>query len=335
MSLSIQTNSASTAIASNLSTTNKALAASLERLGTGLRINSAQDDAAGLQIANRLNSQMVGQKAGISNANNAISMLQTAEGSFEEMTNIVTRMQELATQSSNGVYSDGDREALNAEYTNLGEELKSILSNTTYGKGTNLLDADSGKLSGNISFQVGASSEEVLNVNISDELSAINTAVFQSDADQQTFDSAKTAFDSAQATFDAITGTPTTAEQTAYDNAKTTFEAAEKAYTDASPMGSLGTQDSSKTAMTKMQDLIDTLGGARSSLGANINRLGSTINNLSNMAEASEAAFGQIMDADFAEESANRSKQQMLLQSGVTVLTTANSTSQIISQLLR
>lgn len=397
MSLSIQTNSASSAIANNLNTTNRNLAVSLERLGTGLRINSAQDDAAGLQIANRLNSQMVGQRTGISNANNAVSMMQTAEGAFDEMTNIVTRMQELATQSANGVNNGGDREALQAEYGNLGAELRSILENTTYGRGTQLLDADDGRFMNQITFQVGASEGETLEVNIGQQLQTIhnvaasNSAVAGLDTLIETYESAQQVVDNTtlgstegQAA-EAVRNTARTALTTAIEtyangtggasdpdhpalaallerftdaatnNTRTTSgsavtptaatEAAEAAAFEAlsaelenhntSGLGNLNTQDSSRTAMTAMANLIDTLGTARSSLGANINRLGSTINNLSNMAEASESAYGQIMDADFAEESANRSRNQLLLQSGVSVLSASNSTSQVISQLLR
>ncbi|HEX5791744.1 MAG TPA: flagellin, partial [Rheinheimera sp.] len=102
MALSIQSNMASKAIQNQLGRTNNDLSVALERLGSGFRINSAKDDAAGLQIANRLNAQVRGQEAAIYNANNANSMLQTAEGAFEEMTNIAFRMKELATQGANG-----------------------------------------------------------------------------------------------------------------------------------------------------------------------------------------------------------------------------------------
>jgi len=280
MALSIQSNSAATTIRNQLNRTNDGLSVALERLGTGFRINSAKDDAAGLQIASRLSAQLVGQETAINNSNNAISMLQTAEGAFDEMTNIVYRMKELATQGANGTNSADEYTALNGEYGALAAELDNILDNTSYGSGTNLLSA-TGKfgVAGGVTFQIGASGTETLTVNISAALTTVTTNV----------------------------GAP----------------------------GALDTQANSTLAIGTLDTLLKNIGTARSSLGASMNRLDHTINNLGNMTENTGAAKSQLMDADFAKETSNMTKQQLLLNSGISVLSTANSTTQMVSQLLR
>ncbi|MGN4992721.1 flagellin N-terminal helical domain-containing protein [Aeromonas sp. 97A] len=139
MGLSIHTNFASLTTQNQLNNTNKMLGTAMQRLGTGLRINSAADDAAGLQMATRLQAQSSGQKVGMRNSQDAISMMQTAEGAMDEMSNIVQRMKDLATQSANGT-STRDRTAMNAEFTELRAELDNITNNTTFG-GQKLLAA--------------------------------------------------------------------------------------------------------------------------------------------------------------------------------------------------
>lgn len=277
MALSIQSNMASLSIQNQLSRTNNDLSTALERLGSGFRINSAKDDAAGLQIANRLNAQVRGQEAAIYNANNAQSMMQTAEGAFEEMTNIAYRMKELATQGANGTNNASEYTALDAEYQELAAELDSIMTNTSYGAGTALLDG--GKFAAAVTFQVGSSAAETLAVNISAEITAVTTAV----------------------------GAP----------------------------GALTDQALSGTAMGTVDTLINNIGAARAALGASMNRLDHTINNVSNMAENTQAAAGQLMDADFAKETSNMTKQQLLMNSGISVLSASNSTTQMIGSLLR
>ena len=132
MALTIHTNYSSLLTQTNLNKTNNALAVNQQRLGTGLRINSASDDAAGLQIATRLNAQTKGMAVAGRNVNDASSLLQTADGAFGEMTDILQRMKDLATQSANGTNSDDDRKAMQAEYDELGKELGNIMENTSY-----------------------------------------------------------------------------------------------------------------------------------------------------------------------------------------------------------
>src|SRR5690606_25421735 len=132
MALSIHTNYSSLVTQTNLTKTNNALSTNQQRLGTGFRINSAADDAAGLQIATRLNAQSRGMAVAMRNTGDAISLLQTAEGAFAEMTDILQRMKDLATQGANGTNSTDDLTSLQSEYTELGKELANIIKNTTY-----------------------------------------------------------------------------------------------------------------------------------------------------------------------------------------------------------
>lgn len=279
MALSIQSNMASKSIQNQLGRTNNDLSVALERLGSGFRINSAKDDAAGLQIANRLNAQVRGQEAAIYNANNANSMLQTAEGAFEEMTNIAYRMKELATQGANGTNNASEYTALDAEYTALSAELTNIMTNTSYGSGTTLLDAAGKFGAGPVDLQIGSTAAETLQVDITAELGNVDTAL------------------------GALTG--------------------------------LADQANSVASMAEVDTLIDNIGAARASLGATMNRLDHTINNLTNMTENTQAASSQLMDADFAKETSNMTKQQLLMNSGISVLSASNSTTQMIGSLLR
>lgn len=279
MALSIQSNMASKAIQNQLSRTNSDLSVALERLGSGFRINSAKDDAAGLQIANRLNAQVRGQEAAIYNANNANSMLQTAEGAFEEMTNIAYRMKELATQGANGTNNASEYTALNAEFDALSAELTNIMTNTSYGSGTTLLDAAGKFGAGAVTFQIGSTAAETLAVDVSTELGEITT------------------------TITGLTG--------------------------------LDDQTDSTATMAEIDTLIDNIGAARANLGATMNRLDHTINNLTNMSENTQASASQLMDADFAKETSNMTKHQLLMNSGISVLSASNSTTQMIGSLLR
>jgi flagellin len=287
MALSIQSNMASKSIQNQLGRTNNDLSVALQRLGSGFKINSAKDDAAGLQIANRLNAQVRGQEAALYNANNAQSMLQTAEGAFEEMTNIAYRMKELATQAANGTNNSSEYKAINSEFTALRDEMTNIIENTAYGAGTKLL-SDDGKLSDAITFQIGSSSDETLEVDISAELDDLD---------------------------DAMTATEFAAGFDETDPSQ--------GQTDATAI------------MGQVDDLVNAIGAARANLGASMNRLDHTVNNLTNMKTNTENAASQLMDADFAKETSNMTKQQLLMNSGISVLSASNSTTQMIGSLLR
>jgi flagellin len=174
--LSLHTNAASLSTQNALGNTQKALTTSMSRLGTGFRVNSAMDDAAGLQIATRLNAQTRGMGVAQRNTQNAISMLQTAEGALAEVSNIVTRMKDLATEARNGAANANDKAAMNAEYQALGAEITNILTNTRFG-GQALLNGAGSFQAGAIRFQIGASAAESYDVDVSTNLAALVTAL--------------------------------------------------------------------------------------------------------------------------------------------------------------
>ncbi|WP_047248432.1 flagellin [Chromobacterium subtsugae] len=172
--LSLYTNIAALNTKSNMNSTQNALSTSMTRLGTGLRINSAMDDAAGLQIATRLDAQSRGMTVAMKNAQNGISMMQTAEGALNEVTNILQRMKDLATEGANSTATTNDKTAMQSEFDALGKELGNIMGNTTFG-GEKLLKG--GKIAAALSFQIGASSSETMSVDLSAQMTALDTGL--------------------------------------------------------------------------------------------------------------------------------------------------------------
>ncbi|WP_199438580.1 flagellin [Vibrio owensii] len=176
MAIGVHTNYASIVAQNTLNATNNGLTKSMERLATGLRINSAADDAAGLQIASRLEMQTRGMSVAQRNSQDAISMMQTAEGALDEVANIAYRMNDLAIQSANGSNGATDRTALNAEYQELAKEIHSILEGTNFG-GNTLLEGGAFAQAGGVSYQIGTAATDTLTVDLSTELGALNTAI--------------------------------------------------------------------------------------------------------------------------------------------------------------
>ena len=172
--LSLHTNIAALNTKSNMNSTQGALSTSMTRLGTGLRINSAMDDAAGLQIATRLDAQSRGMNVAMKNAQNGISMLQTAEGALNEVTNILQRMKDLGTEGATATATADDKKAMQAEYDALGKELTNIMKNTSFG-GEKLLQG--GKLTQELNFQIGAASTESMTLNLKDNMTGLDTAL--------------------------------------------------------------------------------------------------------------------------------------------------------------
>ncbi|MCL6262250.1 flagellin [Craterilacuibacter sp. RT1T] len=175
--LSLHTNAASLFTKSNLNANQSGLSTSMTRLGTGLRINSAMDDAAGLQIATRLDAQSRGMGAAMKNAQNGISLLQTGEGALNEVSNILLRMKDLATEGANATTTTADKAAMQAEYDALGAEIGNIMKNTRFG-GTEVLDKTAGTLGkAAIKFQIGASAAEVMDADLKTTLGDVDTDV--------------------------------------------------------------------------------------------------------------------------------------------------------------
>jgi len=302
--LSINTNAASMAAVNAINKSNASLSQSMERLATGKRINSSADDAAGKQIANRMQPQSDGMAMAQRNIADATAMLQTADGMFDEMNDILGRMDELATQASNGTYSDDDRTAMQSEFDELGQEMSDMLQNTTNG-GTNLFNKSENGLftsASGVTFQVGSQSTDQITINISSQVSQLATDL-----------------GSLSAAFNSDYGT----------------DGAGGASASGTAGSELMTLDSANATISAVQGVMDEVGSIQSTLGAPMHRLSSTATNLQSMQDNTEVAIGNIMDTDYATEASNMSKQQVLMQTGITMLKQSNSMSGMVSSLLQ
>ncbi|MCH7372384.1 MULTISPECIES: flagellin N-terminal helical domain-containing protein [Aeromonas] len=298
MAMFINTNTSSLNAQRNLMNTTKSLDTSYTRLASGLRINSAKDDAAGLQISNRLTSQVNGLDQGNRNANDGISLAQTAEGAMDEVTGMLQRMRTLAQQSANGSNSAKDREALQKEVDQLGSEINRISTDTTFA-GTKLLDGNY-----NGSFQVGADANQTIGFSLSQaggfSISGISAA--------------------ANTTVTAASGGAL---------------AVSTIFLSGSAGGiSISTQTNAQNVLAAVDSMLGIVDGKRAELGAVQNRLDSTIRNQSNISENVSAARSRIRDADFATETANMTKQNILQQAASSILAQANQRPQSALSLL-
>jgi flagellin len=284
MASTINTNMASLTAQRALGSTNGSLSTSMQRLSTGLRINSAKDDAAGLAIAERMTTQVRGMSVASRNANDAISMAQTAEGGLAKVGESLQRMRELAVQAANGSNKNEDRENLNKEYQSLAEEVGRVVGDTQFN--SHKLLASVGV--SNITFQVGAGS---------------------SDADKL-----KIEFASQIATVIGVS----------LKEIATTGAAS-----------SIGTQGAAQAVLDKLDAAINDVTASRSYLGSQQSRFENVVSSLSVNSENLSAAKGRIMDADFAVESSNLSRAQVLQQAGNTMLAQANQQPQQVMALLR
>jgi flagellin len=280
MPQTINTNLASINAQRNLSASQTSLMTAMQRLSSGLRVNSAKDDAAGLAIAERMNAQIRGMNVAVRNANDAISLSQTAEGAIGKIGDALQRMRELAVQSANGSNNSGDRKNLDTEFRQLQDEVTRLVTGTRF-NGTNLFDGSAGTFT----FQIGP-----------------NTAVGIDTID--------------------IAGTNLT-----------TVVASQVAV----PSVSIGGADAvSATAAIDAIDLaIDAVTTSRALYGAAQNRFETVIANLQTSAENLTAARARIMDADFAMETANLSRAQILQQAGNAMVAQANQLPQLVLQLLQ
>lgn len=395
MALTVNTNVASLNTQRNLNTSSNSLSTSLQRLSTGSRINSAKDDAAGLQISNRLTSQVNGLNVATKNANDGISLAQTAEGALQQSTNILQRMRDLSLQSANGSNSTSERDALNSEVGQLKKELDRISNTTTFG-GRKLLDGSFGTAS----FQVGSAANEIISVGI-DEMSAesLKGSYYTASGAATTF-ATGTAASTGSVTIKtaAVDGAASgetkitvnfkgneTGEQAAakiaaavndanigvgafVDGAKISYVAragenasgvatgsitsiefggaatgaANVTAFSASASGDSRVSDidissasGAQAAVLVIDDALKMIDSQRADLGAIQNRFDNTIANLQNIGENVSAARGRIQDTDFAAETANMTKNQVLQQAGTAILAQANQLPQSVLSLLR
>ena len=300
--LSLHTNAASLSAQNSLSSTQNKLSTTMTRLSTGFRINSASDDAAGLQIATRLKSQTSGMAVAMRNTQNSVSMLQTAEGALNETGNILVRMKDLATQAADGSSSKDDRTAMQAEYDSLADELGNIMKNTKFG-GTALLHKDNGKLATSLTFQIGADKAETMAGDFTTDLAAVHTKL--------------------------------TATSTRYSGGTTAAAGASTVGTDISGTTDALGVSNANTTIDELSQAIDSVSTLRSKIGATSNRLDHVYNNLSNISTNTQAAAGRIMDVDFATESAKMTSSQMLMQAGTAMLKQTNQMSSMVMSLLQ
>jgi len=306
MSQVINTNVMSLNAQRNLSASGNDLATSLQRLSSGLRINSAKDDAAGLAISQRMTSQIRGMDQAARNANDGISLAQTAEGALTSIGDNLQRIRELAVQAANGTNSDTDKTALQAEATQLSSEIARVLQNTKFND-TALFETTAATAK-TVKIQVGANATTNDQIEISlKSMSALfaeaNTAAVAADP----------------AATPAVVGSP---------GGINILGAGTVA------AGSTTTPDAANV-LTKLDAHLATVNSTRADLGAAQNRFSSVVSNLSVNSENLSAARSRIQDADFAKESAALTRNQILQQAGTAMLAQANQSSQNVLSLIR
>lgn len=274
MASTINTNLVSLNAQRNLGASQSSLATSMQRLSSGLRVNSAKDDAAGLAIANRMDAQVRGMNVAIRNANDGISLAQTAEGAIGKVSDMLQRMRELAVQSANATNGAADRTNLDAEFQQLGAEITRTISSTKF-NGTAILAGGAGAQV----FQVGANNGDTVTITTTDL--------------------------SAAATITAVTG------------------------------GGITTAALSNTALTNIDAALTTVNAERATYGAAQNRFDTIVSTLQVASENQSASRSRIMDADFAQETANLSRAQVLQQAGNAMVAQANQLPQGVLALLK
>ena len=383
----INTNMAAN-IASNALTRNeRSMSSTMERLSTGLRINSAKDDAAGLAISSKMTSQIRGLNQAVRNANDAISMIQVAEGAMKEVTNMFQRMRELAVQSISDSNTANDRTALNNEFVQLNAEIQRVAGNTQW-NGTNILDGDSTSTT----FQVGANASQTIDVdfgtlgaNITSSVTYAQAATGATavvdftgtfkDGDQIVFkteagntikiDVNSTLAGHLNSTNSSGTGTAaavtgyTLAASTSAGNVETSVAVANNGnltITGATESGTAsftisdvsvgrGTQEAVNTAditdstkaasaLGTLDDAIKAVNSTRAGLGASMSRLEYASDNLQNVAQNTGAARSRILDADYAGETTELARTQIIQQAATAMLAQANQSQQSVLSLL-
>jgi flagellin len=294
----------------------------MERLSTGSRINSAKDDAAGLAIADRMSAQVSGLNMAVRNANDAISMLQTIEGATKEITNMLGRMRELAVQSASGTYTDEDRDALNLEFGALMDEITRIAQNTEWNgqavlRGNVAVTAENNGSTNDVAethtIQLGSSSGQTMAL-------TINTWVPTTTAD-----------DSATAVNVALT---TDGSADAYGTAALYVNAAD-ADTVASTRIGIDTVAEAGIAITNLDKAINGAAAERAKYGAYMSRLQHASDNLGNVATNTSASLSQIADADYAVETTELARTQIISQASTAMLAQANQVKQTVLALLQ
>ena len=357
----INTNVSALNTYSRLTAANASKSNSLSKLSSGLRINKAGDDAAGLAISEKMKGQIGGLSQAKSNAQDGISLIQTAEGALNETHSILGRMRDLAVQSSNGTLSDDDRSAINKEYTALSDEIDRI-SNTTEFNTKSLLTGE-GDDAKSFTFQIGANANQTMSVSINNMSSSVlkvkgldltqafatsDIAAAKDKAVAAAFKADTTTKYAADGKVDAAAGKTVADLQTAIDTAAddAAKATAQKTYDDA--LATFTASDEGKAAaaaaetaivennpITKIDKAIKAVSAQRADLGAAQNRLEHTINNLGTTQENLSEANSRIRDVDMAQEMMSFTKSNILSQAATSMLAQANSMPNSVLSLLQ
>ena len=286
----INTNMSANIAANSMTRNERSMSQTMERLSTGVRINSAKDDAAGLAISSKMTSQINGLNQAVRNANDAISMIQVAEGAMKGMSDMMQRMRELAVQGGNGTLSQTDLDALDTEFVALRTEIERIADNTQW-NGDNLLDGSAGT-NGLVKFQVGYEADQVISVNLGDLQTVGNVTYSAGIAAGGIFTNDISAID-------------------------------------------IDTVAEANSSLTALDVSIAGLDAKRSTLGATLNTLEFAVDNLSNASQNASGARSRIQDADYALETTELARTQIIAQAATAMLSQANQQSLSVMALLK
>jgi len=403
----INTNTLATIASNSLSRNERTMSIAMERLSTGIRINSAKDDAAGLAISSRMTSQIKGLDQAKRNALDAISMIQTAEGALVEVTNMLQRMRELAVQSATDTNTATDRTALNTEFAALRSEINRVAQNTQWNS-RNLLDGSSGSgltSAGTYKFQVGANAAQTIDISIGNYQAGSSTQggtttvatttsasgpnhatpaaqvstitiggtiavgdVFTATVGDKSFvhtvtslastnDLSKDAVVTALANgLGAITGLGTagaggvsgvisgasgskvitfTAASTAYGSNSFSISAGTSGVLSGIGGSDVTTQPNANSAIAAVDTAIATVNSGRSAMGATMNRLTYAADNMANIAANAADSRARVLDADYAKETTELARTQIIAQAGTAMLAQANQAKQTVLALLK
>jgi flagellin len=305
---SINTNIAATLTANALTQNQRVMSQAMERLSSGVRISSAADDAAGLAISSRLTSQIRGLDQAVRNANDATSMIQTADGAMVEVESMLQRMRELTVSAATGTNTTAELAILNTEFEALEAQIHSVSTDTQW-NGRNILDGSLGE----VDFQVGANASQTISITFAD----LNTDFGATEASQAGIDG------STSADLDIFTNLNATAAGTT--SGDETIDLAAQVITGGAQSTTLGYID---TAIARVS-------GHRATLGATINRLEYAADNLTNISQNSRTARSRILDTDYAEETTKLARTQIIQQAATAVLTQANQQAKSVLSLLQ
>ena len=331
----INTNVSATIATNALIKNERAMSTAMERLSTGMRINSAKDDAAGLAISSRMSAMVTGLEMASKNANDAISMLEVAEGATLEISNMLIRMRELAVQSASGTYSDTDRDALDLEFGALMSEIDRIAKNTTWNTMSILNGADDGNGAAVYDEDVAITS---LNIQLGPNSSQVMTIQLKSWVPSSTIDTDAVTADGKDSASAAGDG------QDNFAGNKSSAFGSAVLYVD---LGGTGTGDGTPTpinidsvanasfAIAQLDAAILGVSNERAKYGAYMSRLEHSSDNLLNVAQNTDQSRSRIEDADYAVETSELARTQIIAQAATAMLAQANQAKQGVLQLLK